>query len=124
MGSKRKRSGFEDQVAEVLEPAGFQYESASLLYYTPHQYTPDFSFGQFHVEVKGWFRPGDRLKYKTIKKSMEDRGEILVFLFQYPNKKCSKHNKITMSEWADKEDIPWFDDPEKLAWWVLGKDMS
>lgn len=123
MSKRKKRSKLEERVGDVLEPLGFTYETADFEYSIPKKYLADFSYGCFHVEVKGWFRPGDRQKYKAVRKAMADRGEFLVFLLQSPNKKCSKANKITMAEWCEKEDIPWFDDPEKLAWYVLGKDM-
>jgi len=117
-----KRSAFEETVGATLEPLGFSYEAVEFMYWTPSKYTPDFSLGTLHVEVKGWFRPGDRKKYKSIAESIQGAGEHLVFLLQNGNKKCSKHNKITMGEWCDKHKIPWFSTPEELWEWWDGAD--
>lgn len=116
--SSKKRSKLEEQVGAVLEPRGFQYEPCKLAYTVEKLYTPDFCYGPLSVEVKGWFRPGDRQKYKAIDRALRGRGETFCFIFQDPNKKCSKGAKITMAEWADKEDIAWFACAEDLlGWW-------
>lgn len=110
MGSKY-RSKLEERVAEWIEPMGADYERFSLAYTIPKNYTPDFTVGfgeDCHVEVKGWFRSGDRQKYAAIAESLKGTGEILVFIFQNPGKPVSKGAKSTMGEWADKHGIPWF----------------
>jgi len=107
-----KRSGFEDRLGSVLEPAGFLYEPFKTEYVIPHKYTPDFVHGDILVEAKGWFRPGDRQKYKAIRDSLG--SQELVFVLQYPLKRVQKGAKLTMGGWCDKEDIVWFATPEEL----------
>ena len=112
--SKKKRSKFEEKMAEVLEREGFSYEPYSLRYTIDHQYTPDFVLGNLLVEAKGWFRPGDRQKYRAIRDSLRYNYE-LVFLLQSPLKKVSKGAQLTMSGWCEKEDLEWFSDPSELS---------
>ena len=112
--SKKKRSNFEGRMGEVLEKEGFLYEPYSLRYTIDHQYTPDFVLGNLLVEAKGWFRPGDRQKYKAIRDSLKDNYE-LVFLLQSPLKKVSKGAQLTMSGWCEKEGLEWFSDPSELS---------
>lgn len=108
-----KRSKFEDRMAAVLEPANFQYEPWSMKYEITHRYTPDFVYDDVMVEAKGWFRPGDRQKYKAIRDALEPPEE-LVFLLQSPHKKVQKGAKLTMSGWCEKENIKWFSRPEEV----------
>jgi hypothetical protein len=119
MSIKQKRSGFEKRMGDVLEPAGFLYEPCSTSYSVPHVYTPDFVLEDVWVECKGWFRPGDRLKYKTIAKSL--MFAELVFLLQSPLKKVSKGAKLTMSGWCNKEGIRWFSTPEEVIAYVTDR---
>jgi hypothetical protein len=125
MNSKQKRSGFEERCGAILEPAGFTYESDNVRYPVWHKYTPDFIYPSdtYHatwVECKGWFRPGDRLKYQTIARHLlhPDHFIELVFLLQAPNKKVQKGAKLTMSGWCDKHDIRWFGTAEELVEWA------
>ena len=108
MSKRQKRSGLEERVGEVLEPAGFLYEAMKMSYMIQHAYTPDFSIGNTLVEVKGFFRPGDRQKYKAIRSEATELGWDLVFVLQKPNSKVQKGAKLTMSGWCEKEGIPWF----------------
>jgi hypothetical protein len=120
MATKNKRSGFEERMGTILEPAGFEYEVLQVPYKVEHKYTPDWVYDTGRgvlllVEAKGWFRPGDRLKYKSIRESLWVSGDKeLVFLLQYPYKKVQKGSKTTMYEWCDKEGIEWFCTPEEL----------
>lgn len=115
---KKKRSGLEESLAPELEANGFEYESCKLDYQITHSYTPDFVLTppddrpKIHVEVKGYFRPGDTQKYRAINKSL--LFDELVFFLQYPNKKIKKGAKMTMSQWCEKEGIAWFDTVEEL----------
>ena len=115
MTSRRAyRSSFEEYVGDTLVPAGFSYEPYKLTYWMPGNYTPDFVLGDILVECKGWFRPGDQKKYLAIRDALEGSQE-LVFLLQYPNKRVRKGAKMTMGDWCDKNDIPWFATPEEVA---------
>jgi len=126
MSSRQKRSGFEERCGEILEPAGFTYETGNITYKVEHKYTPDFlfeddSFYSLWVEAKGWFRPGDRLKYRTIAKAIQDKtGGIteFAFLLQTPNKRVQKGAKLTMSGWCDKNDILWFGSAEEVVAYI------
>ena len=113
--TSKHRSKFEAAMGSVLEPAGFSYEPHSYEYHIRHNYTPDWYITkgnkEFLIEGKGWFRPGDRQKYKAIRDSLEV-DEELVFLLMHPNKKVQKGAALTMSQWCTKECIPWFSDPE------------
>jgi hypothetical protein len=117
LAPKVKRSKLEVRVGNVLELCGFKYEAAEVAYTIPATYTPDFIKGEVIVEVKGWFRAGDRQKYKNIAKSIQDDQKLFVFVLQDPDKKCSKSNKITMGQWCDKHNIPWWaeDDTARMC---------
>jgi hypothetical protein len=122
MTRKRKhRSTLEQRVGAILEPAGFDYEAYNLPYQIEHKYTPDFSVGDLMVEVKGWLRPGDRQKYKAIRDSLTDMNLQFVFVLQSPHKKVQKGAKSSISQWCEKEGIPWFaeDDLESLINFAL-----
>lgn len=92
----------------VLEPEGFEYEAHQLSYIVPRKYIPDYSLGETHIEVKGYFRAGDTQKYKAIKDSLEAIGHQLVFVLQTPSKKVRKGGVLTMADWCNKNDIPWY----------------
>jgi hypothetical protein len=112
MGSKAKRSKLEQRVGAVLELESFEYEAVKIPYSIPATYTPDFIHGDVVVEVKGWFRAGDRQKYKAIAEAIFDDGKLFVFVLQDPDKKCSKTNKITMGQWCDKHEIAYWREEE------------
>lgn len=99
------RSGMEERVGAVLEPVGFCYEPQSIPYIVKKKYTPDFVYGKFMIEVKGWFRPGDTQKYKAIHDSMDFHE--LVFVLHNPRKKVRKGAQLTMAEWCEKYGIFW-----------------
>jgi len=120
---RKKRSGFEERMGEVLEQNGFLYEPYSVPYVIQHKYTPDFTLGNALVECKGWFRPGDRQKYKAIRDSLGGDNQ-LIFLLQAPLKKVSKGALLTMSKWCEKEGIEWFDCPEELTDYVMSGDYQ
>ena len=106
------RSRFEADMGAVLEPAGGLYEPFKVRYTQSYNYTPDWVFTkeddkEILVEAKGWFRPGDRAKYKAIRDALDDHQE-LVFLLMHPAKKVSKGAQLTMSGWCNKNDIRWF----------------
>lgn len=131
MGDQRgKRSKFEVRCADVLEPAGFEYEPYSVQYVVHRNYTPDFMFevrGDYRVlvECKGWFRPGDRQKYKAIRDSLKASDkrdwpeEELVFLLMSPGKIIQRGGRLTMGGWCDKEGLKWFSDPQEVIDYVI-----
>lgn len=107
----KKRSKFEVEIGDWLEPHGFDYEPHSIDYVTYQKYTPDFYIEvngyEILVECKGWFRPGDRQKYKAVRDSLSDTQELLFILYA-PDKKVQKGAKLTMAEWCDKEQLFWY----------------
>jgi hypothetical protein len=111
------RSKLEGMVQGLLG-AEWMYEPFTVPYVSKHRYTPDFVYTidgcyEILVEVKGYFRPGDRQKYKAIRDSLDDSRE-LVFFLSSPQKKVSKGAMLNMGQWCDKEGIKWFFDGQDL----------
>jgi len=104
------RSKLEERVGDWMEDLGGTYESHKVVYSIPKKYTPDFTFEDYkvHIEIKGWFRSGDRQKYKAISEALWNQGWKLVFVFQNPHKKVAKGAKTTMADWCDNNGIAWF----------------
>lgn len=113
-----KRSTFEYETGLVLEKNGYTYESEKVAYVVKHNYTPDFILSgtsrKVLVECKGYFRPGDRQKYKSIRDQL-DPDTILVFLLMSPYQRVAKGTKLTMGGWCEKEGLMWFDSPTELV---------
>ena len=104
------RSKLEESVGKWLFPKGAVYEEYVFFYSIPKKYTPDFTLEDYriHIEIKGWFRQGDRQKYAAINEEMKEQGWTYVFILQNPHKPVSKGAKSTMADWCDKHGIPWF----------------
>ena len=111
---KVKRNKWEEALADVLEPHGFQYEPEKVEYNIPRTYTPDFVKGDLYVECKGYFRVGDRQKYKAIRDALWKKDKTFVFILYKPSTKVQKGARMTMAEWCDKEDIPWYHSAQDL----------
>ncbi len=118
------RSKLEQMVATLLGDT-WDYEPFRVPYTTQHKYTPDFVYTidntyEILVEVKGYFRPGDRQKYKAIRDTLKNADlsegpkQELVFFLSSPFKKVSKGAMLTMAQWCDKEGLKWFVDGEDL----------
>jgi G:T-mismatch repair DNA endonuclease (very short patch repair protein) len=124
--ASRYRSGLEVRVAQWITPLGATYESHQVDYVVPKKYTPDFVLEdrKVFVEVKGYFRSGDRQKYKAIAKMLESTEWWFVFILQNPTKKVSKGAKSTMADWCDKHNIKWFaaDDASGFELWLEEDD--
>lgn len=87
----------------------WDYEPFQIGYYIYSNYTPDFVQGNVCIEVKGFFRQGDTKKYLAIDHELRTSWDSrLVFIFSNPNKPIRKGTKLTMGQWADKHDIPWY----------------
>lgn len=116
------RSKLEKNVGTWMEDLGGEYESFVVDYTLARTYTPDFTFEHegVQVEIKGWFRPGDRQKYLAINESLIADDWTFVFIFQNPNKPVGKGAKSTMADWADRNGIPWFaaDDASGFELWL------
>jgi len=52
------------------------------------------------LELKGFFRTGDTMKYKAIRDCTDTE---LIFVLSDPNKKLRKGAKMTMGQWCEKE---------------------
>jgi len=99
--NSRYRSSLEAKFASNNSGKGYQYEPFSLPYVMKRNYKPDFVIDDVLIECKGFFRPGDTLKYKSIRDSLPDYE--LVFVLSDPNKKVRKGSKLTMGQWCVKE---------------------
>lgn len=106
MNTIKYRSRLEKKVAKNLSKE-WKYEQDRIRYFISKAYIPDFSKGNEHIEVKGYFRCGDIQKYKAINEEMRRQGQRFSFILQNPNKKVRKGAKLTMAGWCDKNNIPW-----------------
>lgn len=100
------RSGLEAKFASNNHGMGYEYEPYSIAYVMKRNYKPDFVKDDILIECKGFFRPGDTLKYKSIRDSLPDYE--LVFVLSDPNKKVRKGSKLTMGQWCEKEGMKHF----------------
>ena len=101
------RSKLEQDVASRLGK-GWEYEKVQVDYILEKTYLGDFARGTTIVEVKGFFRPGDQAKYLAVRDSCLEEGYTFVFILSHPDKPVRRKAKLTMSEWCDKHNIPWF----------------
>ena len=102
------KSGLEEKVSDLLCELGvdYEYESASFPYTIQHLYTPDFLLPNgIALECKGFWRPEDRRKIRTV---IKDNPQIdLRMVFQDPYKKISKKSKTTYAKWCQRYGIKW-----------------
>lgn len=101
------RSNLEKKFHELTKGI-FEYEPFKVDYIVHHKYTPDFVRGDVYIEVKGFFRMGDTLKYKSIAKCLKEQGKELVFFLESPNKRVRKGSRLSMAEWCQNNNIKWF----------------
>ena len=88
------RSKLEKECSEALGKE-WKYEPCRIAYTIRKNYTPDFVKGKYHIEVKGFFRSGDRQKYKSIAEQMSFEGKELIFLMLSPDSIVAKVKTIT-----------------------------
>ena len=100
------RSGLEKKFAELTPRGMFKFEPFTLPYTIHRNYKPDFVFGNYLIECKGYFRVGDTQKYTSIRDSLA--GQELIFVLSDPNKKLRKGAKMTMGQWCEKEELQFF----------------
>ena len=86
------RSHLEEQVADLLEQLGvdYEYESEKLSYV---------------IEAKGYFPSDQRRKMKAVKKANPELD--IRFIFQNPLTKLSKSSKTSYAMWAERNGFPW-----------------
>ena len=102
----------------------WKYEPERFPYTIQKKYLPDFvKDGKYYIEVKGFFRVGDRQKYRSIAEALREEGKELIFLMPRPHAKVAKGNKITYVEWCKKNDIKIFSTKEikELKEWTRTK---
>jgi len=104
--SNKYRSKLERKAAALLGEE-WLYEDVEVEYTVEHIYTPDFSRGCVHIEVKGFWRPSDLKKYLSINEQLKSEGHTLMFAFSNPNKPQRKGAKLTMGGWCEKHGIPY-----------------
>ena len=119
------RSALEKEFSKEVKRKGFKYEPYGVPYTVHRTYMPDFVHEEkkVMVEVKGFFRVGDTLKYKSIRDTILEDGWELVFLLSNEHKKVRKGGKITMGQWCDKENIKHYTlhTAQELVKYVEGK---
>ena len=120
------RSALEKEFSKEVAKKGFLYEPYDIPYTVHRKYKPDFvnEEKKVMVEVKGFFRIGDTLKYKSIRDTILVDNWELVFLLSNPNKKVRKGGKITMGQWCDKEGFKHYTlhTAQELIKYVEGKE--
>jgi hypothetical protein len=104
----------------------WEYEPHRVAYTIRKNYTPDFVKGSYYIEVKGFFRAGDRQKYKSIAEQLRFEDKELIFLMPRPQAKIAKGNKITYVEWCKKNNIKIFSTKEikELKEWTMNKQAK
>jgi hypothetical protein len=122
MLKNKYRSKLEKECHQLLGK-DWLYEPCRLAYTIRKNYTPDFVRGDYYIEVKGFFRSGDRQKYKAIAEQLRFENKELIFLMPRPQAKVAKGNKITYTEWCKKNDIAIFSTKEikELKEWTKNK---
>lgn len=111
------RSSFEDKVVADLNRLNinYAYESVKLTYTQTHTYTPDIVLSNnIIVELKGYFKPGDRGKHKRVRMSNPELD--IRFVFQNARKTINKTSKTTYGDWADKNGFKWAEGSIPLEW--------
>ena len=90
------RSALEKEFSKEVKRKGFKYEPYGIPYTVHRTYMPDFVHEEkkVMVEVKGFFRVGDTLKYKSIRDTILEDGWELIFLLSNEHKKVRKGGKI------------------------------
>mgnify|MGYP002633126371 FL=1 len=123
MNSLRYRSKLEKECHQLLGKDDWEYEPHRVAYVLRKNYTPDFVMGAYYIEVKGFFRSGDRQKYKSIAEQLRFEGKEFIFLMPKPDSKVAKGNKITYRQWCDKNNIKIFSTKEikELKEWTRTK---
>jgi hypothetical protein len=102
------RSKFEQHVHKALGK-DWEFEPLQMAYHVPRKYTPDFVYRDtVYVECKGYFREGDTQKYRAINDECAVIGKTFVMVLMNPFKKVRKGANLTMADWCEKNDIPWF----------------
>lgn len=115
------RSRLEQCVAQSLADMGHSasYESARISYISHHNYVPDFTIGDAHIEVKGYWPSSDRRKLlDTIRSNPTIK---LLMAFEQPHLTLTRKSKTTYSMWCAKRGIAWCGipiPPEFLKQWL------
>ena len=124
--SGKFRSALEKEFSKEVKRKGFKYEPYGIPYTVHRTYMPDFVHEEkkVMVEVTGFFRVGDTLKYKSIRDTILEDGWELIFLLSNEHKKVRKGGKITMGQWCDKEGLKHYtlSTAQELVKYVEGKE--
>ena len=115
------RSGLEEQISDLMVELGIDhdYESTKISYQTEHFYTPDFFLPNknIYLEAKGYWRPEDRRKIRTIRKQHPDID--LRMVFQNPYQTISKKSKTTYAQYCERHKILWGSYHELPLEWII-----
>jgi len=116
------RSKLEKECHDLLGKQ-WKYEPNRIAYTVRRNYTPDFVFGDYYIEVKGFFRAGDTQKYRAIAEQLKFENKHLIFLMPDPEKRTRKGGKTTYRQWCAKYDIKIFSTKQikELKQWTRTK---
>lgn len=119
--SKSKfRSGLEESVAGFLKKhqIEYDYEREKINYVQPEKkrtYLPDFFLPNgVIIEVKGRWKPEDRIRFLWIRES--NPGIDIRFVFSNANQKLRKGAKSTYGQWCSKNGFNFASKQIPLSW--------
>lgn len=118
MANLLTRNPLEARFKEMLAAAelNLEYEVARLPYVLRGRYTPDFTRGNVHIEIKGYWSQSDRRKIKAVR--LHNPDVVLIMVFQRPYLKISKNSQTSYADWCDRWGILWIpfpSDPTMLS---------
>ena len=106
-----------------------KYETTALPYQIPatvHKYTPDFTKGKVHIEVKGRLTVYDRRKMLLVKE--QHPNHRFIFVFSKPGNKLYKGSKTTYVDWCEANGFEWIDvkhlTKERVHGWLKGSAIT
>ena len=115
------RSRLEEQISDLMTELKIDhdYEATKIPYQIEHFYTPDFFLPNKHIylEAKGYWRPEDRRKIKTVRKQHPDLD--LRMVFQNPYQTISKNSKTTYAQYCERYKILWCSYHELPLEWII-----
>lgn len=102
--TRKYKSKLEEAAGNVLGDE-WEYEPTRLPYTIIRHYIPDFVKGDTIIEIKGYFRPGDSLKYKSVAEQMKKDGKRFIMVFQNLHARVRKDRRTTYKEWGEKNGV-------------------
>ena len=123
------RSKFEEEVFNALPQKGSLYEPTRFYVDIPTSYVPDLLLPNgIYVEIKGYLRTPERVKYVKFKEQFPEID--LRFVFQNSKKtyqgavKRKDKTKTTLAEWANKHGFIYADKRVPTEWFGEYKEKE